>query len=110
MPNWNDDLVLERNVNTKNKDKTQRPRMYNIIFYNDDYTHFEFVMKVLYEVFDKSPREAIMITTAIHCSKPGEGGIVGTYTEETANHKAQLLEEYKKEYDQPLLFDIKEAK
>ena len=35
----------------KDEIKTKRPRMWNIVFYNDDYTSMDFVVFVLTRVF-----------------------------------------------------------
>src|SRR5438067_4739630 len=68
----------------KEEVKTKRPRMWNIVFYNDDYTSMEFVIFVLTNVFHRSTEDALALTLAVHTQ--GEG-IAGTYTFEIAEQK-----------------------
>jgi ATP-dependent Clp protease adaptor protein ClpS len=64
--------------------KTKRPSMWNIVFYNDDYTPIDFVQFVLMKVFRRSIEDALALTMAVHT----EGkGIAGTYTFEVAEQK-----------------------
>jgi ATP-dependent Clp protease adapter protein ClpS len=67
----------------KDKVKTKRPRMWNIVFYNDDYTSMEFVKFVLMKVFhrSRSTEDALSLTLAVHTQGKG---IAGTYTFEVA--------------------------
>jgi ATP-dependent Clp protease adaptor protein ClpS len=58
--------------------------MWNIVFYNDDYTPIDFVQFVLMKVFRRSIEDALALTMAVHT----EGkGIAGTYTFEVAEQK-----------------------
>ena len=68
----------------KNEVKVKRPSMWNIVFYNDDYTSMEFVIFVLTRVFHRSTEDALALTFAVHT----EGkGIAGSYTFEVAEQK-----------------------
>ena len=64
--------------------KTKRPSMWNIVFYNDDYTSMDFVIFVLTKVFHRSTEEALALTLAVHTQGKG---IAGTYTFEVAEQK-----------------------
>ena len=68
----------------KDEVKTKRPRMWNIVFYNDDYTSMEFVQFVLMKVFHRSTEDARALTFAVHTQGKG---IAGTYTFEVAEQK-----------------------
>lgn len=54
---------------TKEEIKFKEPKMYVAVMYNDDTTHFGFVISVLMEIFKKSEEEAISLTNKIHTSK-----------------------------------------
>jgi ATP-dependent Clp protease adaptor protein ClpS len=68
----------------KDEVKAKRPSMWNIVFYNDDYTSMEFVVFVLTKVFHRSTEEARALTMAVHTQGKG---IAGTYTFEVAEQK-----------------------
>ena len=68
----------------KDEAKAKRPSMWNIVFYNDDYTPMDFVEFVLKKVFHRSSEDALALTLAVH--RQGKG-IAGTYTFEVAEQK-----------------------
>ncbi len=69
---------------TKEKIKIEEPSKYDVIFLNDEVTTFEFVVKVLTQIFNKTTDQAIALTKHIH--EQGKG-IVGTYIYEIAEQK-----------------------
>ena len=66
---------------TKEKIKLDEPRLYDVIFLNDNITTMEFVVRVLKQIFGKTQEQAENITSKIH--KDGQG-IVGSYVHEVA--------------------------
>jgi ATP-dependent Clp protease adaptor protein ClpS len=60
------------------------PSMWNIVFYNDDYTPMEFVQFVLMKIFHISMLDALALTLAVHTKGKS---IAGTYTFEVAEQK-----------------------
>jgi ATP-dependent Clp protease adaptor protein ClpS len=68
----------------KDEVKAKRPSMWNIVFYNDDYTSMDFVVFVLTKVFHRSTEDALALTMAVHTQGRG---IAGTYTFEVAEQK-----------------------
>ncbi len=69
---------------TKEKIKLDEPGMYDVIFLNDNITSMEFVVKVLKQIFNKTPEQAHNITQKIH--QDGQG-VVGSYSHEVAEQK-----------------------
>ena len=69
---------------TQEKIKIEEPSKYDVIFLNDEVTTFEFVVKVLTQIFNKTTDQAIALTKQIH--EQGKG-IVGTYIYEIAEQK-----------------------
>tara|TARA_R110000803_G_scaffold52079_9_gene107341 strand:+ start:1635 stop:1940 length:306 start_codon:yes stop_codon:yes gene_type:complete len=69
---------------TKEKIKIEEPSKYDVLFLNDEVTTFEFVVKVLVQIFGKTTDQAIEITKVIH--EQGKG-VVGTYLHEIAEQK-----------------------
>src|SRR5256886_1536977 len=68
----------------KDEVKAQRPSMWNIVFYNDDYTPMDFVVFVLTKVLHRSTEDALALTLAVHTQGKG---IAGTCTFEIAEQK-----------------------
>jgi ATP-dependent Clp protease adaptor protein ClpS len=80
---------------TKERTKVKRPRMYNVLLLNDDFTPMEFVVKILKSVFGKDHTAATEIMLAVHTKGRG---LCGTYTYEVAETKvAQVHSSAKKE-------------
>ena len=69
---------------TQEKIKVEEPSKYDVVFLNDEITTFEFVVKVLTQIFGKTTDQAIALTKQIH--EQGKG-IVGTYLYEIAEQK-----------------------
>ena len=67
----------------RNGVKTKRPRMWNIVLYND-YTPMDFVEFVLKRVFHLPTLDALALTLAVYTQGKG---IAGTYTFEVAEQK-----------------------
>lgn len=75
--------LLEKTINEE-KIKLYKPKMYDVIFLNDDYTPFDFVMSLLINIFDHDEKKAHEITMKIHT----EGsGVAGTYSYDIAFQK-----------------------
>jgi ATP-dependent Clp protease adaptor protein ClpS len=68
----------------KDEAGAKRPSMWNIVFYNDDYTPMNFVEFVLKRVFHISTLDALALTLVVHTKGKG---IAGTYTFEVAEQK-----------------------
>ena len=68
--------------------RTQPPRMYQVVMLNDDYTPMEFVVMVLQEYFKRDLETATQIMLKIH----HEGrGVCGVYTKDVAATKVELV-------------------
>jgi len=68
--------------------KTEPPRMYQVVMLNDDYTPMEFVVLMLQEYFMRDLETATLIMLKIH----HEGrGVCGVYTKDVAATKVELV-------------------
>lgn len=90
---------LGTNLQEKEEVKVKRPKMYNVILLNDDYTTFDFVVKVLVSFFNKSFIEAEKIAMEIHQNKKG---ICGTFPKNVAEMKSKKTNQYSKSNKFPL--------
>ena len=90
----------------KDEVKAKRPSMWNIVFYNDDYTSMEFVIYVLTRVFHRSTEDALALTFAVHTQGKG---IAGTYTFEVAEQKQCEVLLMAKIEEHPLRVEVERA-
>jgi ATP-dependent Clp protease adaptor protein ClpS len=96
-----DGTVKER-VKTEKKE----PTLYKVVLLNDDYTTMEFVLRVLEDVFQKSPAEAYRIMMQVHLNG---SGIAGVYPWEVAETKVETLTSRARQAEYPLRAAIEEA-
>ena len=68
----------------KNKRSKLDIKIYDVIFFNDDITTMEFVVRVLMQIFDKDHFKSEKIMLRVH--EEGKG-IVGSYIHEIAGQK-----------------------
>ena len=94
------------NVQTKERPKVKRPKMYKVLLHNDHYTTMEFVVWILMGTFRRSEAEATRIMLAIH---KGGLGIAGVYTKEVAETKVRKVVELARKNDYPLQCTYEEA-
>src|SRR6267142_3757494 len=87
----------------KDEVKAKRPSMWNIVFYNDDYTPMDFVEFILKGVFHMSTLDALALTLAVHTQGKG---IAGTYTFEVAEQKQSEVLLMAKVEEQPLRVEV----
>ena len=90
----------QENISTVYKKRVQRPRLYQVLLHNDDYTTKDFVVHILRTFFQKSVSEAQEIMLKIH---NGGVGTCGIYTHEIAEAKTFKVTREAKKYGHPLL-------
>ena len=88
---------------TRKKSKLEKPKDYNVIFVNDDFTPFNVVMHILVEVFGMTVEQSGQFALKVH----NEGkGIAGTYPYEIAETKAKQGETIAHGFECPLKLDV----
>ena len=88
------------------KERIEEPPQYSVFLLNDDYTTFDFVVKVLVTIFKKSIEEAVQITSDVH--HKGQG-VCGVYTKQIAETKVALVDEISRNAGYPLKCIMEEA-
>lgn len=91
---------LEDDVVTEKKSRVKKPKLFKVIFHNDDFTTMEFVVLVLEVVFHKSPAEAAQIMLHVHNTG---SGLAGVYTREVAETKVETTIQWARREGQPLM-------
>ena len=100
------DQDSEQGVALETRPKTKRPPLYKVLILNDDYTPMEFVVELIEQFFFKSRENATQIMLKIH----SEGkGVCGVYTEDIAETKAALVNQYSQDNQHPLLCQAEPA-
>ena len=96
----------ETELLNRDEEKLKEPREYMVILLNDNYTTKEFVVEILMEVFHKNPEEAHSIMLKVH--NKGRG-VVGVYSWDIAQTKANQVHAIAKQYEYPLKCIVEEA-
>ena len=81
------------------RQRTRRAPRYHVVFHNDDYTTMEFVVHVLMQFFHLSETSATKVMLEIHHKGYG---VVGSFTRDVAESKADQVIAYAKEHGHPL--------
>lgn len=88
---------------TKSEKKLAKPKLYKVIFHNDDYTTREFVVFVLQTVFHHDEATATRIMWHVHTQGTG---VAGVFTFEIAEAKAHKVEELARDNEFPLRVSV----
>ena len=87
------------------KPKLGKPKRFQVLLLNDDYTTMEFVVAVLMRFFSKDEEAANAIMIKIHVD--GEG-VCGTYSHDIANTKVTQVTDFARNNEQPLMCVLRE--
>lgn len=82
------------------KPALKRPRRYQVVILNDDYTPMEFVIEVLERFFSLDGEQATRLMLQVH--HQGKAAI-GNYSRDVAETKAALVVDYARQHEHPLL-------
>ena len=99
------EIEHDGDVLTESETKLEKPKLYNVLLHNDDFTTMEFVVFVLQHVFNRTDAEAFTIMLKVH----NEGiGIAGLYPYEIATMKSEKAMNLAKSREYPLLCTVEE--
>tara|TARA_R110002072_G_scaffold4663_3_gene32394 strand:+ start:445 stop:801 length:357 start_codon:yes stop_codon:yes gene_type:complete len=85
------------------KPKLAKPPLYKVLLFNDDYTPMEFVVGVLMEFFHMPAEKATQIMLKVHTDGKA---VCGVYSRDVAETKAQQVNDFSRENQQPLLCHV----
>jgi len=83
----------------------REPKRFAVFMLNDDYTTWEFCIRIICTVFHKSVEEADAITHDIHTKGKG---LCGVYNYELAETKASLVQQQARKEGFPMRCSVEE--
>ena len=95
-------IEIQTNFDTQ----LHEPKMFLVYMLNDDYTSWEFCLRIIINVFNKSLEEADDITNDIHTKGKG---LCGLYNFEIAETKASIVEKQARKEGFPMKCSVEEA-
>jgi ATP-dependent Clp protease adaptor protein ClpS len=93
------ELDRERDLATLDQVRVERPRLYEVVLHNDDYTTQEFVVYVLMKFFQHDAATAQQIMLNVHTKGMG---VAGVYPRDIAETKAAQVVRYARDNEMPL--------
>lgn len=101
LPDSHHDAVVE-----EARPAVKKPPLYKVMMLNDDFTPMDFVVEVLETFFYMNREQATRIMLTVHT----EGAAVcGVYTRDVAETKAELVMDYARENQHPLMCQVERA-
>ena len=85
--------------------KVDRPPLFTVVIFYDDFTPMEFVVYVIQKFFGYDHAKSTEIMLEIH--NKGRG-FCGAFSQEIAETKSQQINKFSKENEHPLKSDIEE--
>ena len=85
--------------------KVDRPPLFTVVIFNDDFTPMEFVVYVIQKFFGYDHAKSTEIMLEIHSKGRG---FCGAFSQEIAETKSQQINKFSKENDHILNSDIEE--
>ena len=100
---WNHDdgLAVE-----EAKPKLKKPKKYKVVLLNDDYTPMEFVVQILTRFFGMNQELATKVMLTVHTKGKA---VCGEYSYEIAETKVELVNDYSRQHQHPLLCTMEEV-
>ena len=86
-------------IQTYLHDQVHQPKVYKVYMLNDDYTSWDFCLRIISSTFHKTLEEADNITQDIHTKGKG---LCGIYNHEVAETKINIVEMQAKEEGFPM--------
>ncbi|SMN00577.1 ATP-dependent Clp protease adaptor protein ClpS [uncultured Candidatus Thioglobus sp.] len=88
------------------KPKLKKPKRFQVLLLNDDYSRMDFVIEVLQRFFAKNEETAHTIMLKVHID--GEG-VCGVYSHDVAQTKISQVINFARQNEQPLMCVIREV-
>ena len=93
-------------LKTVEKEKVERPSLYEVLLHNDDYTTQEFVVFVLMKYFKHDATAARQIMLHVHTKGVG---VAGVFPFDIAETKAHQVVQFAREHEMPLQASVRRS-
>jgi ATP-dependent Clp protease adaptor protein ClpS len=93
-------------LQTIEKEKVERPPLYDVLLHNDDYTTQEFVVYVLMKYFKHDGATARQIMLHVHTRGVG---VAGVFPFDIAETKAHQVVQFARENEMPLQASVRKS-
>ena len=98
------ETVKDRGLATIDRPKVERPKRYEVLLHNDDYTTQEFVVYILMKFFHHDETAATQIMLNVHTKGLG---VAGVYTYDVAETKANQVVRFARDHEMPLQCSVR---
>lgn len=98
---YDDDVAVEEAA-----PKLKRPPLYKVVLLNDDFTPMDFVIEVLVDFFAMTEEQATQVMLHVHTQGVG---ICGVFSKDVAETKVEIVNNYARENQHPLMCAMEEA-
>ena len=88
------------------KPKLKKPPLYKVVLLNDDFTPMDFVVEVLMNFFAMTEEKATQVMLHVHTRGVG---ICGVFSKDVAETKVELVNNYSREHQHPLMCSMEDA-
>ena len=90
----------------ESRPEVAEPKRYMVILVNDDFTPMEFVVEILRQIFNLDEEAATRIMLNVHTKGKG---VCGVYSKDIAETKVDMVNEFAREHEHPLLCTMEQA-
>lgn len=88
------------------KPKLKKPPLFKVVLLNDDFTPMDFVVEILTNFFAMTEEKATQIMLHVHTRGVG---VCGVFSKDIAETKVQLVNDYSRQNQHPLLCTMEET-
>jgi ATP-dependent Clp protease adaptor protein ClpS len=99
----NPDKERGLSIADKSDEEYQKPKMWKVVIFNDDFTPMDFVTDIFVKIFRKSITEAERLMLEVHNSG---SAVAGVYTHEIAETKVARVHQEAQTESHPLMCNM----
>jgi ATP-dependent Clp protease adaptor protein ClpS len=98
---YDDDLAVQEAAPVLKK-----PPLYKVVLLNDDFTPMDFVIEILIDFFAMTEEQATQVMLHVHTQGVG---ICGVFSKDVAETKVEIVNNYARENQHPLMCAMEET-